>query len=312
MQELGYETVDVFTDTRFGGNQLAVIAHAYDLSKEAMQQIASEFNYSEVTFVGPPSDPSNTALRDGPVITGASTRAPRDLEIGKNVDAEVIASCVSLRRQEIITAHHKPVIASVGLPFAIAEVQSLEALGRTKPNSAAFSDGCVRYQCPEDRFSVFVYTRCAPAATRLRARMFAPLSNILEDPATGSASAALGGLLCSLDPRSDAEMHLVIEQGVEMGRPSTIAITARKQAGSVREVTVAGRCVEQLNFNRAAGLPLWQQLNLGSCAVPFVRPDSNSAWRKNSVAGHPSFIDRGAPLRCTLSASNAADFAPRI
>jgi trans-2,3-dihydro-3-hydroxyanthranilate isomerase len=61
MQEIGYETVDVFTDRRFGGNQLAVIADARGLSKEAMQQIASEFNYSEVTFVGPPSDPSNTA-----------------------------------------------------------------------------------------------------------------------------------------------------------------------------------------------------------------------------------------------------------
>ena len=157
-----------------------------------MQRIASEFNYSEVTFVGPPSDPSNTArvriftptneipfaghptvgtafllgcrgtifgkeaaglmrfeedaglvevkvLRNGSIITGASMRAPRDLEIGKDVDAEVIASCISLRPEGIVSAHHKPVIASVGLPFAIAEIQSLEALGRAKPNSAALS-----------------------------------------------------------------------------------------------------------------------------------------------------------------------------
>src|SRR5258708_6974389 len=48
-------------------------------------------------------------LRDGTVIVGASIRAPRDLEIGKIVDADVIASCISLRPQEIITAHHKPV-----------------------------------------------------------------------------------------------------------------------------------------------------------------------------------------------------------
>jgi trans-2,3-dihydro-3-hydroxyanthranilate isomerase len=101
----------------------------------------------------------------------------------------------------------------------------------------------VRYLHPEDRFSVFVYARCTAAAAKLRARMFAPLSNILEDPATGSASAALGGLLCSLDPRSDVEMQIVVEQGVEMGRPSTIEVTARKQCGSVRQVTVSGRCV---------------------------------------------------------------------
>jgi predicted PhzF superfamily epimerase YddE/YHI9 len=58
---LNLETVDVFTDNRFGGNQLAVIADARGLSTEVMQGIASEFNYSEVTFVGPASDPSNTA-----------------------------------------------------------------------------------------------------------------------------------------------------------------------------------------------------------------------------------------------------------
>lgn len=61
MDEVAYETVDVFTDKRFGGNQLAVVADARGLSKEDMQRIASEFNYSESTFVSPASDPANTA-----------------------------------------------------------------------------------------------------------------------------------------------------------------------------------------------------------------------------------------------------------
>jgi len=61
MREIQYETVDVFTAKRFGGNPLAVIWDARDLSTEEMQSIASEFNYSETTFVGPASDPSNTA-----------------------------------------------------------------------------------------------------------------------------------------------------------------------------------------------------------------------------------------------------------
>ncbi len=49
-----YYTCDVFTDNRFGGNQLAVLPEAAGLSDEQMQQIAREFNFSETTFVLPP------------------------------------------------------------------------------------------------------------------------------------------------------------------------------------------------------------------------------------------------------------------
>jgi len=56
-----YVTVDVFTNTMFGGNPLAVVLDADGLSKSAMQQIAAEFGYSETTFVLPPADPANTA-----------------------------------------------------------------------------------------------------------------------------------------------------------------------------------------------------------------------------------------------------------
>ena len=51
---LRYYICDVFTDTRFGGNQLAVLPEAEGLSDDQMQQIAREFNYSETTFVLPP------------------------------------------------------------------------------------------------------------------------------------------------------------------------------------------------------------------------------------------------------------------
>ena len=48
-----YFTCDVFTDSRFGGNQLAVLPEAAGLGDEHMQQVAREFNYSETTFVLP-------------------------------------------------------------------------------------------------------------------------------------------------------------------------------------------------------------------------------------------------------------------
>jgi trans-2,3-dihydro-3-hydroxyanthranilate isomerase len=56
-----YITVDVFTDRAFGGNPLAVVLDAGGLSTEQMQAIASEFNYSETTFVLPPRDKAHDA-----------------------------------------------------------------------------------------------------------------------------------------------------------------------------------------------------------------------------------------------------------
>lgn len=56
-----YITVDVFTDRAFGGNPLAVVLDAEGLSTEQMQAIATEFNYSETTFVLPPANSANDA-----------------------------------------------------------------------------------------------------------------------------------------------------------------------------------------------------------------------------------------------------------
>jgi trans-2,3-dihydro-3-hydroxyanthranilate isomerase len=56
-----YITVDVFTDRAFGGNPLAVVLDSGGLSTAQMQSIASEFNYSETTFVLPPQDSTHDA-----------------------------------------------------------------------------------------------------------------------------------------------------------------------------------------------------------------------------------------------------------
>jgi trans-2,3-dihydro-3-hydroxyanthranilate isomerase len=56
-----YAVVDVFTDRAFGGNPLAIVLDAEGLDWALMQAIAAEFNYSETTFVLPPTDRTNTA-----------------------------------------------------------------------------------------------------------------------------------------------------------------------------------------------------------------------------------------------------------
>lgn len=57
---IAYHTADVFTDTPFGGNPLAVIPDARGLTDEQMASLTREFNYSETVFVFPPEDPANT------------------------------------------------------------------------------------------------------------------------------------------------------------------------------------------------------------------------------------------------------------
>src|SRR5262245_517125 len=56
-----FSLVDVFTETRFGGNQLAVFHDAQGLADDQMQAIAREMNFSESTFVLPPTDPAADA-----------------------------------------------------------------------------------------------------------------------------------------------------------------------------------------------------------------------------------------------------------
>ncbi len=61
MRRYRFVTLDVFTDTRFGGNPLAVFPDARGMTDAEMQALAAEFNLSETTFVLPPEDPANTA-----------------------------------------------------------------------------------------------------------------------------------------------------------------------------------------------------------------------------------------------------------
>ena len=69
------------------------------------------------------------------------------------------------------------------------------------------------------------------------------LGGTVEDPATGSANAALSALLTSFAPGDDVALHYEIEQGVEMGRPSVLLGGARKTAEGGVTATIAGNCV---------------------------------------------------------------------
>jgi trans-2,3-dihydro-3-hydroxyanthranilate isomerase len=181
-------------------------------------------------------------LRQQELVVGARIKAPRRLEVISSIEAETVASCVCLDTSEIATDHHEPTMVTVGLPFVVAET-SLDGLDRARANAAAFAAADRTYPHAADRFSIFLDTRMDHGIERLQARMFAPLNNICEDPATGSASAALGAYLCLLDRRNDVDLEIAINQGLKMDRPSAIGVGVRKRAGCVLHVTIAGFCV---------------------------------------------------------------------
>lgn len=176
-------------------------------------------------------------------IVGARISAPRALSIDIDIPVEVIAACASLSVDDIVTTAHTPLVASVGTPFVIAELASVEALSRATPDLTAFRAAAARFPGLELRFALHLYARVDGDATQLRARMFAPLGGVMEDPATGSANAALAALLTSLAPGENVDLHYAIVQGVEMGRPSQIIASARKTAEGPVLATVAGSCV---------------------------------------------------------------------
>ena len=174
------------------------------------------------------------------VITGARVSAPRSLTIEDDVPVDLVAACAGLAPDDIATGAHTPLVASVGTPFVLAEVSGVAALSGASPDLGAFRTAAARYG---DRFALHLYAWHDGGQQKLRARMFAPLTGVLEDPATGSANAALAALLTSLAPGVDLNLMYEIEQGVEMGRPSRIVATARKTGEGPVSATVAGDCV---------------------------------------------------------------------
>ena len=261
-----FEIVDVFTDRPLAGNQLAVVLDAEGLSTAGMQAIAREFNFAETSFVLPPADAANTAhvriftpeiempfaghpnVGTAFVLARAGVshmrfeeaaglveieiagdipwvKAPRALELGHHVPPEIVAELTGLSTADIVTTRFAPQIASVGAGFLLAEVTPA-ALERASGDAAAF-----RRHGDIAGVGIHIHARLEQGAYDVR--MFAPLSGVPEDPATGSAAAALGAFLHHLD----GEAKCVLHQGRHIGRRSRIETEIRDGA-----VWIGGRC----------------------------------------------------------------------
>jgi trans-2,3-dihydro-3-hydroxyanthranilate isomerase len=171
--------------------------------------------------------------RTGGRIIGARCRAPRRLVIGAGVEPRTVAVLSGLAETDILTGRFGPCFASVGAEFLLAEV-SADALERARPIEAAFARHEGRIGQSAGLLGLHLHVRDPNDPTRIDVRMFAPLAGVAEDPATGSAAAALGAVLNSLEP---AHSSFTLSQGRHIGRPSTIEVVANPH-----EVWIGGGC----------------------------------------------------------------------
>lgn len=279
--ELDYETADVFTTTRFGGNPLAVVHGAEALDGARMQAIAREFNLSETVFVLP-SGVADARLRiftpgqevpfAGHPNVGAAVLLARRLEgapttLRLEQEAGIVTAWITRNTSGAPTAAEieAPLPLQLGANLDPAEVALCAGLppGAIHLNGhPPIEAGCgLPFAIAEVEDVATLATATPDIAAfrrhlsrtgalllhaplglgRRRVRMFSPLDGIGEDPATGSANCALAGLLLAV--AGGSVLNLEVEQGVEMGRPSLLHLAARRDADGAIRVRVGGGVV---------------------------------------------------------------------
>jgi trans-2,3-dihydro-3-hydroxyanthranilate isomerase len=275
MQPLAYQIVDVFTETAFTGNPLAVVFGADRLGTAQMQAIAKEFNLSETVFALPPTQASATYRAR---IFTAETELPfaghpsvgvavTQMRAGLFPAGEVIQECgagllpITVTADGSATVHGGqptlgpeldpgPLLAAVGLTAAdfAGPAPRMAGCGLEFPHLSVRSealahcagDGSVARAHKLFDVSVFAWD---PDTRSSRTRVFFG-SGMTEDPATGSAALGFGVYLVAngLLP-ADGESAYRVRQGIEIGRPSTLDCTVTAAGGTALSATVRGSVV---------------------------------------------------------------------
>ena len=164
--------------------------------------------------------------------------APEMLSIGSSMSIKSVASILCLDTTDIVTTTHLPQVASVGLPFLFVELSSISALQRAEVNISQLNKLVTQLGVSY----IHMYFKSADDFD-IRARMFAPMDGVPEDPATGSANCALIALLTHYESAPDANNSWRISQGTEIGRPSILNGRTQKRDGKIDGVWIGGNSV---------------------------------------------------------------------
>ena len=270
MRTFRYVLADVFTDVPLAGNQLGVFTDARDLDELTMQALALELGFSETVFVLPPSDGGHARIRiftpryelafAGHPTLGTAFVLAAPLQLGVialETGAGVVR--VALERDEsgrIVFGRMSQPVPSVH-PFG-AERELLQVLGIERSELpvelydngaqhvfvAAASEAAVAALAPDlgalTRFGFVGANVFAGADGRWKLRMFSPALG--EDAATGSAAGPLAAHLARHGRIGWGE-EIVLSQGAEIGRPSTLHARAAGAGQEIEAVEVGGSAV---------------------------------------------------------------------
>jgi len=272
MRSFRYVLADVFTDRPLAGNQLAVFTDARDLDEVTMQELALELGLSETVFVLPPRaggtvrvrifTPRNELAFAGHPCLGTAFVLGAPLQLGL-IALETGAGIVpvELERDESgriiygkmtqpvptvapydrmdallaalgVAVSELPVeVYDNGVRHAYVALPSGEDVARLKPDLNALAE-----------LDLVGAVGCAGSGTSWKMRVFSPLDGVGEDAATGSAA---GPLACHLGRHGRVPWgeQIEIEQGTEIGRPSTLYARATGSGDEIESVEVGGSAV---------------------------------------------------------------------
>jgi trans-2,3-dihydro-3-hydroxyanthranilate isomerase len=268
-----FRIVNVFTENKgpFTGNPLCVFENGGGLSGEQMQSLARQFNLSETTFIlsstranarvriftpayemafaGHPTlgtahvcralklggDSLVLEMQAGLIpVRAAGERwtwtAPDATSRELDVPRATLAAALGLQERDI---GERPLWVKAGKEQLVVPLTSIDAVRRAVPEAAAMAK--VR---SEDGLSM-AYVFCTNGRDHALARFFFPVGGaILEDPATGSATANFGAWC--LEMKRTLPVQLQISQGEYAGRPSTLLLNVSRE----RQVFVGGDVFE--------------------------------------------------------------------
>jgi trans-2,3-dihydro-3-hydroxyanthranilate isomerase len=284
MRRFSFVTLDVFASRPLEGNPVAVFTDARHMAADEMQAVAREMRLSETTFViprdaaverergikvriftvaeeldfaGHPTlgtasllaetrglDEVALDLRVGKIPVRFERRpegrfgemTQRDPEFGSIHDPRKIAAALGVPPDDIDSSLPIQTV-STGFAFAIVALKSLDAMRRLSPDIGKLYD----YAGTTDARQIYVVTReTIDTAARLHARMIFYGG---EDPATGSAAGCTAAWMVAHGVAKPDE-QVLIEQGIEMKRPSRIFVRAGRDGAAVRNVRVGGYTAE--------------------------------------------------------------------
>lgn len=270
MPQIQYRLLNVFAETTFGGNPLAVIEDGSTLTDAEMQLVARQFNLSETTFILP-SEVATARVRiftpgyempfAGHPTLGSSQVVRSLFSTRDDITLEMVAGIIPVHATgdhwtltansptwRPMEASREKLAAMLGLPSdavvgdglwvscgneqAMIELTSPDWVQACKPDASLMRQHSVN---DTGRPKAYVFARTAEG---FESRFFwTPDTGIAEDPGTGSAATNLGGWWIAR--HGDTPLTATIRQGSAINRPNVLRLTVEQ--GVIR---VGGQVIE--------------------------------------------------------------------